>query len=185
MANSVSVLELTFRRKDFEEIYFINKQENIFLSETIKQRFIIFFVFTLAFLISMSYSIYTNNLFGISAFTFILSAMSGVQYLHIASKILKWKRSISNHLKDLSKIKHFEIHLTATSISLLQDNAEVIVKWDSISKAKITENYIMLFAVEHYLYPKKAMEKKDYEYLKSVVIERIKIHSNKAAPNIY
>lgn len=174
MIDSTTIIELTFRREDFEEIYFVNHEGNIFLSKTVKERFIILLVFICLFIISGTYSFFTNTLFGIPILSFFLLVIAGFSYRYYALPILKWKKNIDTYLKNLSQINNHAINLTPNSISVIQDGEEVIVKWVVITSAKITEKFITIAGTEIFFFPKKSMKDTDYQFLKNMVVEKIK-----------
>ena len=162
-------IALTFRRNDFEEIYFKNNQGDIFWGKTVKQYFIIFFLFLCVFLISVSYSLYTNLLWGIPVLFFFLGIISYLTYNAYASPVIKWKKQVIGYLDDLSKIKNHELHLTDGALTLIQDDETIITKWTSFRKATLNDTSIILTGNDTYLFPKKSMMPGDYEYLKDFI----------------
>ena len=165
-------IELTFRRQDFEELYFVNKQESIFLNKAIKPTFITFLVFLGIFLISLCYSILKNEFIVIPVIFSVLSLIYFFVYLKLSIPIIKWKKQVINFIDALAKIKKHTISLSEESLNMNQDSETIISRWVSFSKATINDEAIMLFGNDNYVFPKKSMNLRDYEYLKTFISSR-------------
>lgn len=162
-------ISLTFRREDFEEIYFKNNQGDIFWGKPTKQNFIITLLCIAIFIISLSYSLYTNLLWGIPIIFFFLAIISYVSYNIHASPIIKWKKQVKNYLDALAKIKKYELLLTNEALTLIQDDETFITKWATFTKATLTDESITLNGSDTYFFPKKSMNSGDFKYLKELI----------------
>jgi hypothetical protein len=165
-------IELTFRREDFEELYFTNKQESIFFNKDIKPTFITLIVFLAAFVISLFYFLMKNELIAIPIIFSILSLASLFIYIKKAIPIIKWKEQVIAFIEALAKIKKHTISLSEESLTIIQDSQTTISKWITFSKATINDESVMLFGNDNYVFPKKSMNLRDYEHLKAFISSR-------------
>lgn len=168
------IIQLTFNRKDFEEIYFRDQQGSIFLNPRIRKVFVIFLITLLLFLASLRYSQMTNKLIFLTVLTFLALVVASILYFRQALAILKWRRDIERYISETSRIREHTLVVNTHSISLIQDTVEIITKWSSCTGAKFEEDFIWLFANENHLFPRKSMSPEDYNYLKEVIKERTK-----------
>lgn len=167
-------IQLTFNRKDFEEIYFRDQKGSIFFNPSIKKVFISFLITLLLFMASFRYSQTTNKLIFLTVLTFLALLVISIHYFRQAYEILKWRKDIKRYIVETSKIKEHTLIVNTHSISLIQDTVETITKWSSCTGAKFEEDFIWLFAIENHLFPRKSMSPEDYNYLKEVIKERTK-----------
>lgn len=177
MAESETKIELKYQRKDFENIYYKNRQANIFWSTPVKEYFIIFSVFSILFLLSFTYSFFTNLLWGLSIFLMFLLTLSFFSYRTKASPILKWKKQVVKYLDRLDKISHHEITLTKSTLILTQDDEVIITKWIRFTKVIFNDESIQLSGSDEYLFPKNSMTQSQFIYLKDFILDRINIES--------
>lgn len=174
MIESKTNIQLIFRRQDFEDIYFKKNKGNIFLGESVKQYFVILLVFVTVFMISLTYSLFMNELWGFPIFFLMLSAISSITYASHASPIIKWKKQVIKYLNDLAKIKNHEIALTNETLTMIQDGEETIIKWVAFTKAILNDESITLFGIDTFFSPKKSMDISDYKYLKGFISDKLK-----------
>ena len=174
MIESKKNIQLIFRRQDFEDIYFKKNYGNIFFGETVKQYFVILLVFVSVFMISLTYSLFTNLLWGFPIFFLMLSAISIFTYASRALPIITWKKQVVKYLNDLAKIKNYEIALTNEALIMIQDDEETIIKWVTFTKAVLNDESITLFGTNTYFFPKKSMDTSDYKYLKGFISDKLK-----------
>lgn len=174
MIEAKTNIQLIFRRQDFEDIYFKKNQGNIFFGESVKQYFVILLLFVTVFIISLTYSLFRNVLWGFPIFFLMLSGISSVTYASHASPIIKWKKQVIKYLNDLAKIKKYEIALTNDTLIMIQDDEETIIKWVTFTKAILNDESITLFGTDTYFFPKKSMDPSDYKYLKGFISDKLK-----------
>ncbi|CAN5445412.1 hypothetical protein BH11BAC3_BH11BAC3_42460 [soil metagenome] len=166
-------IKLTYRRHDFENIYFKDGQGNIFWSKPVKQYFIIALVFMIVALTSLVYAIFTNQLWGFTVFFFFLFAVAFFTYAKQATIIFRWKKQVIRYLNNLAKIQNHELTLTNEAIALIQDDKETIDKWSNFTKVTFDNESITLYGFDIYLFPKQSMSITDYEYLKQFISGKI------------
>jgi hypothetical protein len=162
MNQSEIIIDLTFRRKDWEDIYFINNYQNMFISPMTWRSFIAF-IFTLVLLIgSYAYSIQNDKYAWLIFISAILTLGTLINYLYRLNQLLKWRRSVVLFLDANERVKIHKLILSDKSLTFRQDETEVIVKWESFKKILVTNSYIKLFGDEIFLFPKKSMIAEDY-----------------------
>ena len=173
MTESNKIIKLIFRSQDFEDIYFKDRQGDIFWSTPVKQNFVIALVFISAALISLAYSLYTNQFWGIPIFLLFLFAIAFFIYAKQVSVILKWKKQVIKYLSDLAKIKKHEITLTNEALTIIQDNEVIITKWSTFTKVTLNNESISLSGNDNYFFPAISMSVNDYEYLKQFISDKV------------
>ena len=175
MTSPETVIELTFNRQHFEDIYFKNKQGYIFLSPECKERFIILLAFSIVLIASIIYYLFTDTYLGLAILLFFCFTLAAADYRLRAVRILRWKKDVNKLLNKLSLGKKQQVILTDKSITVIEDNEETILTWASFTKALINDSYIELFSKsDFFLYPKKSMTESDYELLKDMIHSKIK-----------
>lgn len=162
-------IELTFRREDFEEIYFKDRQESIYLNETIKPHFISLFILLILLISSLYYYYHTNELPVVPIILSCIFLIQLIVYIIRARVILKWKNQVTSYINSLAKINKHSIFLSEESLTIIQDNETIISKWIVFTKATINDESILLFGNDNYVFPKKSMGIRDYEYLKNFI----------------
>jgi hypothetical protein len=169
MIDSNNTIELIFRKQDFEDIYFKDRQGNIFFSNAVKQYFIIASVFAGLFLFSLAYSFFTNHNWGIPIFFFFIFISSLLNYLWHVSPIIKWKKNVAEYLNMQAEFKSHTLTLTNEALTITQDDKVTILKWTSFTKAILKNESITLVGSENCLFPKRSMHLNDYQYLKEFI----------------
>jgi hypothetical protein len=166
-------IELTFSRKDFEEIYFIDNQGNYILSRTTKTAFIILTISTLALISAILYAmIYNIYSFMFLACLFFIIAL--VNYITAFRILYKWKSQIFTFFNSAEKYKKNKLILSDNSFTLIQDDKETIERWTNFSSVKISNQYINMLGKENCIFPSKSMTIEDYQKLREIVSEKIK-----------
>ena len=173
MNESDKTIRLIFRRQDFEDIYFKDGNGDIFWNRSVKQDFVFALVFICLALISLAYSLFTNQFWGFPIVFLFLFAIAFFIYAKKAAVILKWKKQVVTYLDDLAKIKKYEITLTNETLTTIQDNEVIIVKWANFTKAILNNESISLLGNDTYFFPKKSMGIHDYEYLKQFISDKV------------
>jgi len=167
-------ITLKYDRKQFESIYFRNKNGNIFIGPSTKYAFLLFSIVGLLFLLLVLYSISTNQLYVVTFLLFLGFSVSLYHYWKQVSNVLLWKRSIINYLDDLEKYISFKIILTDHSFVYIQDTTESIEKWTSIKNATFKETFISFQGSQSYLFPKGSMSDSQYSILWEFVSNKMK-----------
>lgn len=166
-------INLTFRRADFEELYFRNGNENLFFSPTAKTQTYIFIFLGLLFFFFLGYFRITNESLENMLFICMLWILSAIILGGKIYVVLKWKKSIKQFLDVTSKYKINKLILSETSISIIQDDKEHIEKWSEFKKADINDESIILYSIVNYMFPRKSMTKEEYEFFKEIVRKKI------------
>ncbi|WP_157485923.1 hypothetical protein [Flavobacterium soli] len=166
-------IDLTFRRADFEELYFRNGNENLFFSPTAKTQTHIFIFLGLLFLFFLVHFRITNESQENMLFVCILWILSAIILGGKIYTVLKWRKSIKTFLDKTSKYKINKLIVSEVSISIIQDDKEHIEKWSEFKKADINDELIILCSTVNYMFPKKSMTNQEYELIKEIVRDRI------------
>ena len=174
MNEDKKTIDLVFRRKDFEEIYFRNNQGNIYFGPNIKVPFLLLCIVVVTFLFALYHSISEDRYIVFTVISFFCLLLVGYSYSRQANQVWKWKKSINSYLNDLSLFKSHKIILTDTSFCLNQDAEETIEKWSEIKKAILKEDYIYLYGSQSYFFPRKSMTEEDYKRLWDIVKDKIR-----------
>ena len=174
MNDTEKVIELKFRREDFQDIYFRNKQGSIFKNAEIKSSYSICLIFLIIFCISLCISILKNTFIIVTIFAFLALLSASIVYFIKARHIWKWRSSVNTSISKLSEIRDSKITLTQNTICICYDALEIIEKWALFTKVTINEDYVLLLGGENHLFPRKSMAESDFKYLKDFVARKIK-----------
>lgn len=173
MENIEKTITLNFSRKDFEEIYFRDKQGNLFVSKQIKNEFLFLITTIVLFAIATLYSYVNERYFWITIISFLVLIFSFVNYLAKATTIYKWKKSVIELINYNSQFRVHKLIITASSFTLIQDTTESISKWSTITNALIDDHYLIIYSQIEYFFPKKSMSSQDYQYLVTMIKKHI------------
>ncbi len=174
METPEKIIELNFNRKDFEDIYFKNKQADIFFSPQVKKSFILFLFISFLLISSVAYSLITNENAWLIIVLFLSLSLAFYNYFIRASPIYKWRKSVIEYLNKNSQINHHRLILTKNALIISQDQIETITKWTVFTKAIIDENHVSLVGTDNFLFPKSSMPAEDFEILSEIVRSRFK-----------
>jgi|SRR6185437_1875852 hypothetical protein len=166
-------ITLTFNRADFEELYFKDNNEKLFLSPNTKERSLLALIFGCLFFSSLVYSLITDSNWGVCIVIFPLFAMITFNLYRNVAAIIKWKKSVNKYLNEVAAYKSHKIILSESAFSLVQDTTEYIERWSEFKKITIDEKSITLYASEKYVIPKKSMSLADYELFEKEVKEKV------------
>ncbi|MBF4473783.1 YcxB family protein [Flavobacterium sp. HJJ] len=167
-------IDLTFRRLDFEELYFRNGNEKLFFSPTSKSQAYISIVVGLLFVNSLINFIITDTSQETVLFLFILWCVTLILFGEKIYKVLKWRKSIKTFLDKTSKYKVNKVILTENAMLLIEDTTETIEKWSNFKRVTINNESITMYGDENYLFPRKSMTAEEYELFKNIVHENIR-----------
>jgi hypothetical protein len=170
------VIELTFRKEDFEEIYFADGNKNIFLYPPARKFLFIIIALIIfwwiIYFLSINFPIINWLLFAI----IVVIIICACYYLRIAFKYISWKNKVVKHITEISKFKYFKIILKQNSFEYNQDDDIKIEKWENIKSSRILNNsiFLVLDNQENYLFPSKSMKPEEYEKFKDFIKEKTK-----------
>lgn len=174
LENMESNIKLNFNRKDFEEIYFRNKQGNLFFSLQSKTKTITTIIIGFTIFVTFLNSYSTSNNWGFFYMNVLLFVVSLINLLISINQTLKWKKQVKTYLDKVSKSTNYEMRVNDNFLSLKDDESETIVKWSEFKKAEIKDNYIALEGLENFLLPKKSMSETEYSNLKEIIRKNLK-----------
>ena len=169
------VIELNYRRKDFEEIYFRDGGGKTFLSPRLKGKRNLSIFFAVVFTLTLIYTLLTQRSFGVVLFAGLLFCFSLYEWYSGALPTMRWLKEVRSYLDGLDKTKEHRLLLTDTAFSIVQDKNETIEKWTEFKRAEIEENFVSLTSnTTNYLIPKKSMSEGEYELLRTIAAKKIK-----------
>lgn len=179
MEANEKIISLNFNRKDFEEIYFRNNQGNFILSPMLKRNFKIFITSLLILAGTIIYSWLTNKNAWFIVIFIIITIITFISYCAKVVQLKKWRNSVMEFIMTNEVFKQNKLILTENTLSLVQDDKEVISKWSAFTNAEITDNYLTLTGNIQYFFPKKSMLPNDYVYLIGKIKSHLKTTCNK------
>lgn len=167
-------INLNFNKADFEEIYFKNGNDKVFLSKNVKEQFVLSFVAGCFFIASLIYTVIANKSWGIFTIITVLFILIINQLIKKMSPEIKWKRSIKELLKEQAKFITRKLTLSENTLTLKQDTTITIVRWRDFKKVVIDDKSICLYGDENFLFPKKSMTWQEFDSLRNEILLRIK-----------
>lgn len=169
-------IELKYNPQDFREIYYQNGQGSVFTYKP-TQTAIIYFLSIVLFICIIYFVSYQRPYMSwLLVFALIILLITIIHGVIIITKYLRWKAATKNFIRELSRYKSFNIHLTSSAIEFTQDSKITIDKWDSIQSVSIFENYLMMFKGTElaYFIPEKSMKPDEFIKLKNFITLKIK-----------
>ncbi|WBX72960.1 hypothetical protein PG913_08615 [Tenacibaculum pacificus] len=168
-------IELTFVRKDFEEVYFNGNQANYFKSQTVKKPFQNILISGLIFSLLLYNTITENSGHILTIVLGIFFVYNTTLFLIKAYEIFKRRSKVKKYLDDVEKIKSHKLILTDTSFEIIQEHEKTIEKWTDFKSSESNDLFIYLLSEkENYLIPSKSMTEQEYIELTNIVTEKIK-----------
>ena len=166
-------IKLNFNRRDFEEIYFENKQGSLFFSPQTKTKTIATLLLGTLMLATFSNSYSTSSNWGFFYFNVLLFIFSLINLANSVYRIFTWKNQVMKYLNDTSKFEKFEIKLTENYLSVLEDESETKIKLAEFKKIELKENCIILEGSNNFLFPKKSMSDSDFVLFSNFIREKL------------
>jgi len=167
-------IELKFRRKDFEEIYFKGDYSSILKSPSVKTPLITATTTLVVFTGWLVYSLVTDRGSWFLLFLATIFLIALIIYIQRASRIQKWRNEVKHYLDSLAVIKSFSLTLSNDALTLIQDERETICKWTSFTTASIESDHLSLNGPEKYVFPKKSMKSEEFSNFVEIVRSKIK-----------
>lgn len=173
--NDDKTIKLNVNRKDFEEIYFNGSEGNLFFSPTTRGKTVTTIVVGLILLILFCFKgDLSKEKFGILYFVSFLFLLCTV-YLSLGiNKVSRWKKQVNRYLKSLEDSKIYELRFNNEIFNVNLDNQEELSKWEDFKEFDINDEFIALEGKFNYMFPKKSMNKSDYDLLKQTIKKNIK-----------
>lgn len=167
--------EILFNRADFEEIFYANGQGKIFLNQKTRPYSYLTLGTAILALISLVYSVSTNSSYHLFIILFLLLLAQIILLYRKVQPTVKWKKQIKAYLDREATYTNHKIAVSDNTLSIIQDKQETIQQWSQFKSCVIAEAYISLIGTQNYLIPKKSMSATDYDVLKSIVSEKVKM----------
>jgi len=166
-------IKFTFKRKDYEAIYFKNDEIGLFFGRTTKQPFVFAIIGLIGLFVFALYAIRFGMdwlLFGIciAIFGFVL-----VRYFTALARLLNWKRRINLFLDVHEKIISHKIICSEDSVCMIENNSKKIIPYSSFYSATLNDEYIWLEGKDPLLLPASSFLKRDYLFLSDLFYEKI------------
>ena len=111
-------IELTFRRKDFEEFYFIENRGNYFKDESIKTVFRNLII-TLTAVLSLYIYSYFNDSYDLFQVSLIVLGVFLIVYFDRVFGIKAWRKKIEIYLDGQQKFTNNKLIVTETYFSII------------------------------------------------------------------
>jgi hypothetical protein len=176
-----NAIELSNGASSLKEIYYANGKGKIFsyppTRDTIRM------AFGLGVTAQFFYFLSSSNKIGFVvcfALALIAATIYLAAFLWRANKFLKWKKGVDTYLHQVDELGNQQLSLTPLTFELINKKETVIEKWSAIKKVSITPTLITMNSESgtNYMFPAKAMNQSDYQFLQDFIRQRI--HSSQA-----
>lgn len=134
-------IELTFRRKDFQEVYFVNGQGSYTKDKNIKGVFRSLLICLGVLILSTIYSFLIDN-YDLFSIAVVVTVIFLFVYVDRALAVRKWRKQVKDYLDDQERYKSHTLFLSDNSVSISQDDMETILKWGTFNSATIRDSHI-------------------------------------------
>ncbi|REC49461.1 YcxB family protein [Chryseobacterium pennipullorum] len=173
--NEEKVIIVQPERKHFEDIYFSGNQASLLFSPTTKSKTIITIfsavVLFIVFLLRDSLSKESVGILYFLSFIFLLCTV----FLSVSvNKVSRWKKQVNHYLSVLEKCKRYELRFDQNFFTVNIDGEKETSEWKDFEYFDTNAEFITLEGKYNYMFPKKAMSEKDYNYLRKIIKENIK-----------
>ncbi|MBB6331302.1 cell division protein FtsW (lipid II flippase) [Chryseobacterium sediminis] len=173
--NEEKVITLKPDRKIFEDIYFSGNQGSLLFSPTTKSKTITTIaaavIVFIVFLFKDSLSKESAGILYFLSFILLLCAV----FLSVSvNKVSRWKKQVNHYLNVLEKCKVYEIRFDQNFFTVNIDGEKETSEWKDFEYFDSNNEFISLEGKYSYMFPRKAMNEKEYSFLKSRLKENIK-----------
>jgi c-di-AMP phosphodiesterase-like protein len=175
--DTVFSIELTNGMQSIKELYFTRGRGSVFSYKHTKAVLLTSFIFILFsglfYLLSFSNKIEWVVLFSLTNMVVVVCL---IIFSMRARKYFKWKNSVNEYLRQLSKYEKQYLNLNSQCFEVVNEDETVIEKWKNIRKASISPTHITLNSETGtiYLFPAKAMGESKYAELKDFILKKLK-----------
>lgn len=169
------VFEITFNRRDFEEILLTDGQDKIFLNRKNKPYFYLTLATVLLTFISLAYSINSNSRYELFIILLFASLFQLVRLYLKAKPFIKRKKLVAEYMDSQLAFKKHRIEVSELTFSVFQDQTFLIAEWAEFKSGIVTDDFISLTTTRNYLIPRKAMLPADFEALKTFVSKKLRL----------
>lgn len=169
------VIVLKPKRQDFEKIYFGGNQGSLFFSATTRGKTFTTIVVGVILLILFFFKDdLSKEKFGILYFVSFLFLLCAVFLSVSINKVSRWKKQVNFYLDKLENCKIYEIRFNENFFTINIDGEKETSEWKDFEYFDNNNEFIVLEGKYSYMFPKKSMSEKDYNFLKKTLKENIK-----------
>lgn len=168
-------IELTFNRKDFEEIYFNKNQGLYFRSISNLKALVLFILSVVIFSLILSHNLEDTSGSLMPLFIFgIITLITCGNIIDVTCETWKVRKKVKLYLDNVEKYRRHHISLTNENFKIIQDKEITQEKWTDITSLTVTSTFVhMISKTETYLIPKKSMTELEFSKLKSFLISNV------------
>ena len=170
-------IELTFRAEDLKAIYYKNNQASYTKSPVVRVPCLAFAIGAVLIVCSWVYAAAIES-FGPLILPLIFTTVSLFFYLSRASQIYKFRRDIQQLIDHWAQFDGFRLKVSDAGFALEVENRgsaqmEFIERWTSIQSVVIENDHIQLLGKEQFLFPAKAMQPEEFEFLRETINKKM------------
>lgn len=168
------VITLKPERKNFEDIYFSGNQGSLLFSPTTKSKTITTvaaaIILLVALLLKDNFSKESQGILYFFSFILLLCAV----YLSVSvNKVSRWKKQVTRYLNTLEQCKVYEIRIEQSFFTVNIDGEKETSEWKDFEFFDSNHDFISLEGKYSYMFPRKAMNERDYSFLKTILKDKI------------
>ena len=165
-------IKLKVEAADLRAIYFGERHQVYFFGPRTKRHSFFLVVALLGFPFLSWYALTSkdNVLFFVAAG---ILAFTSYDFWRVSQPIIRWKRSVEAFLKKTAEIKDATITYDNESITYTLGEDETRLSWSSIREATIESRCIVLTGQDNLIFPKNAMQAKDFNELSKTVMGKV------------
>jgi hypothetical protein len=165
---------ITYRREDFEEIFFKDRAGDYFRSESVRGSFSAMAILGITLFMTLIYATFYSVYPLIVWLLALMFVTHLVNYVRAARKLYRWKKEVKDYLDSTERYRQYSIILSAESFTIRRDDEDVIEKWENFKSAYLSDAYIRLYGQENFFIPSKSMSSDEYQVLREAISEKIK-----------
>lgn len=164
-----TIIELTYSRNAFEEVYKLKEQGDIFHNKEVRGLLVGFLILTILLGVSTYYSVTADEYIVLTVMlaVFWISALVKVLY-HIIT-ILRWKKNVETSIDGLVKYRSNSLEVSENGFLLKQDTTEIFESWKNVTSFRLEADFVFLTTKENYIFPKASMNEAAFDLLTETV----------------
>lgn len=159
---------LSYRRTDFENIYYADSKGSYIKSEQVKKSVKFLMIAGIGFIICGCYSVFTENYTPLS---YAVIALVIILFIYITEvmELYKWKNTVKTYLDGLDKVIKFSLTFGESYISITQDGFTYKYALKEFTKVDLTDEYVWLYGTDNILIPAASLDLGKFEELRNLV----------------
>ena len=172
-------IKINTDRKSLEEIYYKDEQHKYSKNKGTRKVFfsyivsiVVLSIVTVGLLIIDLRSPVTK--IPLASISILLIALSSIMFYNKTSALRTWKADINKFINQISKIKDYRLIVDESTITIINDDNEVIEKWSNFYKAEIASDYVTIFGQVNYSFFRTNMGHNGFEFIKELARKKIK-----------